>query len=451
MRIVPFLTFFFSIFLLHAQSTKTSNLISYELVRTYTKEMLQQKWKEQGVPEAVAPVRYSIDVYEIIYKTKWHDGSTIKASGLYFVPTDSSKEEAMPMVCYHHGTQIKKERKVRLGGEQAICVGFAADGYLVARPDYIGLGKGERSHLYHHVPTQSGASMDLLRAIKELNPRIKVIQNDLLFATGYSQGGHATMGFHKTVQEQYSEEFKITASAPMSGAYDLAGVQEETMFKEYSHPGYLPYLFFSFQEVYGFYDNVTDIFKTPYDTILPPLYKGQHSMGYINRLIPSIPKDVIRPEIVEEYLANDDFPFKKALKENSVHDWKPEQPVLLCYCQADEQVSYKNSLVAYDQMKTNGSDLVRIKHVNKHLGHNDCAMFAVMHTKMFFDSFRKGSKKGNAGPLGKRFLIGIGKSTVAKKAKKRRKLKAKALAAEKAGEALKEKKTAQGTTSKDKG
>jgi hypothetical protein len=429
--------------LLFAQATETPVLISYELVKTYTKETLQQRWKEQGVPEVIAPVRYNIDVYELIYRTKWHDGSTIQASGLYFVPRDSTKDESMPMVCYHHGTQIKKERKVRLGGEQAICVGFAADGYLVARPDYIGLGKGERRHLYHHVPTQSGASMDMLRAIKELNLKIKVSQNDLLFATGYSQGGHATMGFHKTVQEQYSEEFKITASAPMSGAYDLAGVQEETMFKEYSHPGYLPYLFFSFQEVYGFYDNGAKIFEPPYDTILPPLYKGEHSMGYINRLIPSIPIEVLRPEIIAEYLAKDDFPFKKALRENSVHDWKPERPVLICYCQADEQVTYKNALVAYDKMKANGSAFVRIKHVNKHLGHKDCAMFAVMHTKMFFDSFRKGSKKGTAGPLGKRFLIGIGKSSVAKKAKKRRRLKAKALAAEKAEEKLNEKKNVQ--------
>lgn len=451
MRILPFLAFFFSTFLLFAQSTKIPTLISYELVKTYTKEALQQRWKEQGVPQAVAPVRYSIDVYEIVYRTKWHDGSTIKASGLYFVPTDSTKVEAMPMVCYHHGTQIKKDRTVRLGGEQAICVGFAADGYLVARPDYIGLGKGDKKHLYHHVPTQSGASMDLLRAIKELNPRIKVSQNNLLFATGYSQGGHATMGFHKTVQEQYSEEFKITASAPMSGAYDLAGVQEETMFKEYSHPGYLPYLFFSFQEVYGFYNNISDILVAPYDTILPPLYKGQHSMGYINRLLPSIPKDVLRPEVVEQYLANDDFPFKKALKENSVHDWKPEQPMLLCYCQADEQVSYKNALVAYDKMKENGSDLVRIKQVNKHLGHRDCAMFAVMHAKMFFDSFRKGSKKGTAGPLGKRFLIGIGKSSLAKKAKKRRKRRAKVLAAQKAAKQSNNKKTVQKEDSKNKG
>lgn len=401
-------------------------LISYELVRTFTKETLKERWKEQGVPEAIAPVNYTVDVYEVLYYTAWHDGTPIKASGLYYVPRQEGTKEALPMVCYHHGTQIKKDRKVKLGGEQAIAIGLATDGYLVARPDYVGLGKGERRHLYHHVPTQAGASMDMLRAVRELNPSLEVTPNEFLFVTGYSQGGHATLSFHKTVQEQYSDEFKITASAPMSGAYDLAGVQEETMFKPYSHPGYLPYLFFSFQEVYGLYDDITDIFKAPYDTILPPVYRGQHTMDYINSLIPNVPKDVVKATVVQEYLDNDDFPFKKALRENSVHDWKPEQPVLLCYCQADEQVSYLNSIVTHETMKNNGAEHIYLKHVNKHLGHNDCALFAVMHTKLFFDSFRKGSKTGRMGPIGKRFLLGIGKGILARKAKKARRAKVKA-------------------------
>lgn len=408
-------------------ATTQDQLISYELVQTFTKETLKQRWKEQGVPEVIAPVNYTVEVYELIYYTAWHDGTPIQASGLYYVPKiEGNGPKVFPMVCYHHGTQIKKERRVKLGGEQAICIGLATDGYLVARPDYIGLGKGERQHLYHHVPTQAGASIDMLRAIKELNPTIHIAQDEFLFATGYSQGGHATMSFHKVVQEQYSDEFNITASAPMSGAYDLAGVQEETMFRAYSHPGYLPYLFFSFQEAYGLYDDIHTIFQSPYDTILPRVYQGQHSMNYINRLIPSVPKDVVKPAIVQAYLDNDDFPFKQALRDNSVHNWKPERPVLLCYCKADEQVSYLNSIVTHETMKKNGAQHVYLKHVNKHLGHNDCALFAVMHTKMFFDSFRKGSKKGNMGPIGKRFLLSIGKGILARKVKKARRERQKA-------------------------
>ncbi len=207
----------------------------------------------------------------------------------------------------------------------------------------------------------------------------------------------------------------------MSGAYDLGGVQEGTMFKPYSHPGYLPYLLFSYNEIYNLYDQPSDLLVAPYDSILPPLYNGQYSMNQINRVLPSTPKDVLQPSMIKQYLEEEDFPFKVALKENSVHNWKPQQPVLFCYCEADEQVNYQNSIVAYETMNALGAEHLRLKRVNKHLGHNDCAAFAVMHSKLFFDSFRKGSTTGTAGPLGKRFLLGLGKSNLAAKAKKKRK------------------------------
>lgn len=414
-----------------AQHNLEQPLISYELVDTYTQETLVNKWKSANIPQALAPINYDVAVYEVIYSTPWHDGTPIKASGLYYVPQKSKtilskkkkreETEGHPMLCYHHGTQIYKDRKVRLGGEQAICIGFATDGYLVARPDYLGLGKGEGSHLYHHIETQAGTSIHLLRAVQAINKELGIQQNEQLFVTGYSQGGHAALSFQKTVQESYAEEFKVTASAPMSGAYDLAGVQEGTMFKPYSHPGYLPYLIFSYNEIYNIYNSVEELLIAPYDSILPPLYNGEYTMNYINRRIPSVPKDVLQPTMVAKYQNEPDFVFKKALQENSVHNWKPEQPVLFCYCEADEQVNYQNSLVAYENMKKLGAENLRLKRVHKHLGHQDCAAFAVMHSKLFFDSFRKGSKTGKAGPLGKRFLLNLGKGVVAKQAKKKRK------------------------------
>lgn len=398
-------------------------LLSYELVASYSQEMLKEKWKEEGIPEIIVPVNYTIDVYEVIYSTSWHDGSVIKASGLYFVP--KTKETALPMICYHHGTQIKKNRKVKLGGEQAICIGFAADGYLVARPDYIGLGKGEKTHLYQHTASEAIATIDMLRAIKELNKAEGIMQNDKLFSTGYSQGGHAAMAFHKVVQENHKDEFSITASAPMSGAYDMTGAQEQAMFTEYSHPGYLPYLMYSMQEVYGLYDNINSIFKSPYDSILAPLYDGKHTMNEINKVMPKVPKDIVKDEIVEEYKKDEDFPFKKALAANNVNDWKAESPVLLCYCKADEQVYYGNSLSAHKHMKAQGSKRIKLKSAGKHFDHNTCALFASMHTKMWFDSFCKGHKRGNLGPVFKRFLLGIGKSRLTKKMKKKKKVAAK--------------------------
>jgi hypothetical protein len=403
---------------LTAQSiSEQPRVISYELVKTYTIAQLEQQWKEAGIPKAIAPIKYSVDIYEVIYNTCWHDSSCVKASGLYFVPKGAKKA---PLMVYHHGTQIEKARAVDLGGEIAICMGFATDGYAVAYSDYLGLGKGDKSHLYHHVPTEASASMDLVRAVRIINTEKEITLSKQLFVAGYSQGGHATMAFQKVVEADAAlhKEFPITASAPMSGAYDLTGVQEDVMFQPYSHPGYLPYLLFSYQEVYNLYPDISVAFKAPYDSLLPPMFNGEYSMDQVNRVMPSIPKDAMRPEVIKAYQDDENFPFKVALQENSTIDWVPKAPMMLCYCEGDEQVNYMNSVVAYESMKKLGTKHLRLKRVAKGMGHNTCALYAVLYTKMYFDSFIKGSKYGRKGPFFKRMLIGIGKSKTKKDIRK---------------------------------
>lgn len=384
-------------------------LISHELKVSYSKEMLKKQWTKAKLKEFIVPINYAIDVYEIIYYTSWHDGSKIKASGLYFVP-QSGVEDKHPMMCYHHGTQVRKVRKLKFKGEQAICAGFATDGYLVVRPDYIGLGLGEKTHLYQHAESEAMASRDMMRAVRELNTMLKKQENGQLFLAGYSQGGHATLATHKYLQEHHSDEFTVTASSPMSGAYDMAGVQSEVMFKPYTQPFYLPYLLLSYQEAYKFYkEDIITAFKPPYDSIMAPLFNGEKNLKQINKSLPEIPKDMLRDDLVNEFLNNPDFPFKKLLHQNNVYDWKPESPVQLCYCKGDEQVSYKNSLVAYKKMRENGSNLVKLRHAGKKFGHKKCALYACIYTKFWFDSFVNGSKKGKKGPIMKRFLIGLSK------------------------------------------
>ena len=97
------------------------------------------------------------------------------------------------------------------------------------------------------------------------------------------------------------------------------------------------------------------------------------------------------------------------MKENSVHDWKAESPVQLCYCEADEEVKYENAIVAHAKMKDNGTKHVTLRHVGKKFSHRQCADYACIYTKFFFDSFRKGSKKGRKGPVHKRFLLSLAK------------------------------------------
>ncbi|UPT66206.1 MAG: hypothetical protein M0D57_17240 [Sphingobacteriales bacterium JAD_PAG50586_3] len=386
-------------------------LTSSNLVKTHTKEELKKKFKENRVPSFIIKVKYTVDVYEILYKTQLPDGTPVTASGLYFVP--KGRKGKIPTIVYHHGTQVEKSRGDGvLHGEQAISTGYACSGYAVIMPDYIGLGKGEGLHIYQHYESEAQASVDMIRAVRELNKDINVSLRDELFITGYSQGGHAAMSLHKFIEEKYPTEFKVKASSPMSGAYDMAGVQSEVMFKPYAYQGYLPYLLFSYNRVYNMYPNVNTIFKAPFDTLLMPLFDGSHNMGDANRIMPPIPKDVIKDSIVDLYKSSADFPFRKYLAENSVANWKPNAPVQMCYCEGDQQVTYRNALVAEANMKKLGAKNVRAFRVGKKQGHVTCAMFAAIHTKMYFDSFLKGSKKGRKGPVIKRWLLNIAKKKV---------------------------------------
>lgn len=399
---------FFSLFVC-IYTFSFAQLISFQKVNTFTIEQLNQKWKKHAIPKLIAPVNYSVDIYDVIYYTEWHDGTLIQASGLYFVPSNKNSS----LLVYNHGTRVKKKnRDINCKRESLICLIFATDGYSVVVPDYVGLGHGEKQHLYMHADTQADAGIYFLKAIEEVNNQLNIDLNNQLFITGYSQGGHAALSLHKKIQEE-SKDYVVTASSPMSGPYDPLGIQGEVMFKPYTQPHYLPYLLISYNRVYNIFgdNDLSSIFNHPYDSIILDAFsqnknfKG-NALDEINSLLPTIPVDMVKTEIVNLYHSDYNF-LKVFLKENSVYDWKPDSPVQLCYCKSDEEVLYQNSLLAYQSMRKNGSKNITKKCISRKYNHVECAGFSAVHTKFFFDSFRKGSDKGRKGPVLKRFALKI--------------------------------------------
>lgn len=402
------------------RASESTRLISKELVLSKTVEDLDEIWKKAGIPKIIAPIEYGVNVYEVLYNTTYHDGTTIQASGVYFAPKE--KKDDLPVVVYFHGTQIEKERKIKIGGEMAICTGLATDGYAALYVDYVGIGKGEGFHLYQNSKSEALAGLDMLIAVEELNKELGYSFNDMLFTTGYSQGGHGAIAFHKYIEEHPEYGYKITASSPMSGAYDMAGAQSRAMFEPYSHPGYLPYLLAGYNQAYDIYPDLSDIFKSPYDTIIPPMLDGKHSMGDLNKVMPKIPSEFIRQEIIDSFMSDPNHPFKVALEENSFLDWKPESPIQLCYCKADEQVYYENTINTYKSMKALGAENVKKRSAGRKFGHNTCALYAALYSKMYFDSIaKKGKAKGKKGPAFKRLLVSVSKISERRKVRKKKK------------------------------
>ena len=386
-----------------------NKLLSYKIWNTVSKEELRKKMKQNHVPKSLLNPKFDVDIYDITYKTRWHDGTCILASGLVFVPHGEVKP--MPEVVYHHGTRIEKGRHKHLGGEDYLCLALAVDGYLVLQPDYIGLGYGEKFHLYQQYKSLGQATVDMIYAVRELNDTLHVKLNDQLFLTGYSEGGYAAVAANKFIQESFPD-LKVTATSGNSGAYDMGGVQSEVMFRKYSNPHYLPYILNGFNEVYHIVPDINAVYKPPFDTLIPKMFSGGHNLGDIDKVLPEIPKDMVRDTFVNLYVNDPNFPMHKALADNSLCNWKPENPIQLCYCDKDEQVNYRNSFVARDEMKKRGAKHITLRDGGKKYGHYKCAIFASMYSKLYFDSFRKGAKYGRKGNVNKRFLLALARLAI---------------------------------------
>lgn len=391
-------------------SSDTNTLIEAQRVAVYSKAHLDSLWKANKVPKAISKVRYSVEVYEVLYWTSWYDGSRIQASGLYYFPLE--QRNALPLVSFNHGSRSDRRTEVELKSEAIITTALAADGYAALMPDYIGLGTDQGRHLYQHAATEAMATIDMLRAVRALNRKLGVSTSGQLFLSGYSQGGHAAMATHKWIETHFAGEFSLTASAPLSGAYDMEGVQAESMFREYSRPGYFAFLLWGMNEVYGMYPDLRDALVPEYaETVVSILDRDDFSLRELGRVMPAVPAEIIRPEVLQAYQDDPNFPMRLAMRENSLTQWAPERPMMLCYCDADEQVDPRNAQVAYNAMRDLGSESVRLRRVSRKMTHRDCAPYAAFYAKMYFDSFVKGSEKGRKGPLGKRMLISVGKMT----------------------------------------
>jgi hypothetical protein len=160
--------------------------------------------------------------------------------------------------------------------------------------------------------------------------------------------------------------------------------------------------------------DVNVIYKHPYDTLIPKLFDGRRNIGEIDRQLPSIPGDMVTDSFMNQYKTNPNFPLRVELRENSLCDWKPNAPVQLCYCDSDEQVTPKNAFAAYAAMKNNGAQHITLRRAGKNFKHSRCAVVSILYTKMYFDTFRNGSKYGGKGAPGKRLVADIAKLVLKK-------------------------------------
>lgn len=370
-----------------------AQLVSYHLQQSFTKQQLDSFLNTTGFSLPVSP-KYDIDVYEVIYKTPYkHVDSLVNCSGIVVIP--KGVPCGCPLGCYAHGTFTQLyEVPSHNGPERPIGFFFAGlGGVVTAMSDEIGLGDGDTSKViiqtYINAFHGGYASVNAMRAARQLADTLGIALNGEVALTGYSQGGYTTMATAKLIQDNFSNEFNVVAIAPMSGPYDLNVTMVNQMLSTapYATPSYLPLLLLGYHSVYPslqqLYPNPADIFKHPYDSILPPMYYSkQYSTNDINNFCAPVPRDMIKDSILADFINNPNHPLRLVLNDNDMLGWAPQKPVKIAYCTADEQVNYHNAIQADSAWVHNGAPSVTIDN-DGNTNHAGCVQPAITNAALF--------------------------------------------------------------------
>lgn len=349
---------------------------------------------------------YSINSYRVQYYTTDTEGNEHLASGLVSIPSTSAPQE-FPLACYQHGTVSGREDvPSNLAGGYTLGVAFATHGYVVAMPDFVGLGISPGVHPYIHSATEASAGLDLMRATREMMEEIDNISlNDKVFISGYSQGGHAAMALQREIEMNHMDEFKLTASAPMSGPYSVSEKMRDFTLgeEEYMTVGYLAWLTLGYQRAYpATLGDITleEVFRPEYiDDIIEfqneniTLFDGlnERMIATLRATVGTVtPRDILQPEMLDALLNDPSHPLSAALADNDNYDWAPQVPTNLYYCVGDDQVTYENAILAEEVMIANGSTTVTAIRKDTDalpLDHGGCVFPASFDALDFFDSF----------------------------------------------------------------
>ncbi len=343
------------------------------------------------------PALTGIDAYKLNYVTVGADQTPDTASGLLVLPLD---KEVKGIIAYQHGTSDYNDVPSGLNNESVLARALAGQGYIVTAADYIGMGDSRGFHPYVHAETEASAGIDLLIAGLNFAGQQGFQTPDKIFVTGYSQGGHGAMAMAKALQERPTDDLWITAAAPLSGPYSLSEGQKEIILSdsaEYFFPGYLVYALLGYQEVYqNIYQDLEEVFKPVFIPNIRKFYNHEFDLGTLNEFLikqlisdhgKSLPKHLFVNEFLNDFTADSLHPANLALTDNDVYEWVPQFPMRLFYCMADDQVNFKNSLIAEEYMNNQGAPDVKAVDVNPNADHGECVLPAILATLEFFNSF----------------------------------------------------------------
>lgn len=346
-----------------AQST--ASFAEGKLVATVTQQAIDSAMIDNGLITLTGEAACDVELYEVSYPSIGVQGEAITLSGALSIPSGPDCQGPFPLLAKAHGT-----RTLTTHSESAIANSiidhafFAAHGYVVISPDYLGLGTSDYNyHPYLHSESEAQSMIDAIRAartsIAKLDSEIELSGKVMLI--GYSQGGHTVMATQREIETRYPEEFNLVASAPLAGPFKL----EET-FSQGINPdieniagGTLAaYAIQSYQNIYGnIYNNLSDVFLPLYTDIVNEKFPGDTGVIelILNGTFPTSVDQFLTSNFITDFNNDNQHSFRLALRDNEVLDsFIPTTPMMMCGSSADGTVPFFNTIEAEQYFQSIG-------------------------------------------------------------------------------------------------
>ena len=297
-----------------------------------------------------ASVRHGVDTYRLVYRTVDTRGRATTATGLVALPR--SRDRRLATVSYTHGTMSYKPdapSKTKEVWGPGAAVTYAAAGFAAVAPDYLGLGEGPGVHPWKDVPSETSASLDMLRAARHFAPRAGRALDGRVFVTGFSQGASSALGLARVLQGGADPHFRLRAVAPISGGYDFRGAELPALLS-----GELPaklsvvytsYLLTSWNRIHGgIYTTPSELFRKPYADRVEKYFDGTTPGAVMFDGLPNKLSDLLTPRGLA-VLRHPSGTFAEALRVDAevCTAWTPRIPVRLYKMAGDEQAVTANT------------------------------------------------------------------------------------------------------------
>ena len=351
-------------------------VVSFEKTDSLSRDEVADWLARLGI--SAFQIESGVELYYVAYETTNASGESVSASGAVITPTDFNRP--LPFLSFQHNVALDRETVPSRFNfdslEALIPMLVAAQGFVTAAPDYIGMGDSPGFHPLFIADAAANAVADILPIAEKVAQAEGLTVNEELYLLGYGEGGYATMAAHRSFESDEDAPYMVTASAAMAGPHDLSGIMLDHLLTPdliYPEPYLLLYLLRAYDEQYDLYDNPIEVFTEAVAGQILPRLNGRTPGDTINELLPSTtPRDLLQPRFVEALEADPDHPFRVALRENDVYDWAPQAPIRLYHCEADETVPKSNSEKALDAFSDNGSGQGQLFDLIPVLEHNEC-------------------------------------------------------------------------------